>query len=165
MGRRRPPYLRARASGWPSIPGPAATGRYTLYHLASGRGKDSIDVGGVLADFTGVAVHDGLTSYRRYDVTHGLCGAHHLRELAGIAEATGQDWPVNLADLLCEIHKCVELAKANGATELSARRLAGYRRRYRSLITEGQRLNPPPPDRETRATQTRPRRVTATQTR
>jgi len=99
----------------------------------------------VLADFTGVAVHDGLTSYRRYDVTHGLCGAHHLRELAGIAEATGQDWPVNLADLLCEIHKCVELAKANGATELSARRLAGYRRRYRSLITEGQRLNPPPP--------------------
>lgn len=123
----------------------AATGRYTLYHLATGRGKASIDAGGVLPGFTGVAVHDGLTSYRRYDVTHALCGAHHLRELAGIAEASGQDWPVKLADLLVEIHKNVELAKANGHTALSARRLAGYRRRYRSLITEGQEHNPPPP--------------------
>jgi len=35
--------------------------------------------------------------------------------------------------------------EAECETELSARRLAGYRRRYRSLITEGQRLNPPPP--------------------
>jgi transposase len=123
----------------------AATGRYTLYHLASGRGKASIDAGGVLPDFTGVAVHDGLTSYRSYPVTHALCGAHHLRELAGIGEATGQHWPVKLADLLVEIHKNVEAAKADGQTALSARRLAGYRRRYRALIAEGKELNPPPP--------------------
>lgn len=90
----------------------AATGKYTLYHLASGRGKTSIDAGGVLPAFTGVAVHDGLTSYRSYQVTRALCGAHHLRELAGIGEATGQDWPTKLADLLVEIHKNVEAAKA-----------------------------------------------------
>ncbi|MGH3951247.1 MAG: IS66 family transposase [Pseudonocardiaceae bacterium] len=123
----------------------AATSRYTLYHLARGRGKISIDAGAVLPDFVGVAVHDGLTSYRRYDVEHALCGAHHLRELAGIGEATGQDWPVKLADLLVEIHQTVQAAKTNGDTALSARRLAGYRRRYQALITEGQQLNPPPP--------------------
>jgi transposase len=123
----------------------AATGRYTLYHLAAGRGKAAIDAGGVLPVFGGVAVHDGLTSYRQYDVEHALCGAHHLRELAGIGEATGQDWPTKLADLLVEIHTSVEAAKADGATALSARRWAGYRRRYRLLITEGQHLNPPPP--------------------
>jgi transposase len=123
----------------------AATGRYTLYHLAAGRGKAAIDAGGVLPDFGGVAVHDGLTSYRQYDVEHALCGAHHLRELAGIGEATGQDWPTRLADLLVEIHVGVEAAKANGATALTARRLAGYQRRYRSLIGEGKKLNPPPP--------------------
>lgn len=39
----------------------AATDTLTLYHLATGRGKDSIDAGGVLPGFTGVAVHDGLT--------------------------------------------------------------------------------------------------------
>lgn len=123
----------------------AATATLTLYHRAGGRGKDSIDAGGVLPHFTGVAVHDGLTSYRRYDVTHALCGAHHLRELAGIAEATGQDWPTRLADLLVEIHKSAETAKATGKTRLSTRRLAGYRRRYRNLIAEGKALNPPPP--------------------
>lgn len=123
----------------------AASSRYTLYHLASGRGKASIDAGGVLPGFTGVAVHDGLTSYRRYEVTHALCGAHHLRELAGIGETTGQDWPTKLADLLVEIHKVVETAKAASHTALSTRRLAGYRRRYQSLIAEGKQLNPPPP--------------------
>ena len=123
----------------------ACTDRLTLYHLAPGRGKDSIDAGGVLPGFTGVAVHDGLTSYRRYDVDHGLCAAHHLRELAGIAEATGQAWPTALADLLVEIHVSIECAKAAGKTKLPARRLAGYRRRYDALVTEGQRLNPPPP--------------------
>ncbi|MGH3469833.1 MAG: IS66 family transposase [Thermocrispum sp.] len=128
--------------GWIHV---AATGRYTLYHLASGRGKASIDAGGVLPDFTGVAVHDGLTSYRRYDVEHALCGAHHLRELVGMAEATGQDWPTKLADLLTEIHTNVETAKAEGHGALSGSRLAGYRRRYRSLIAEGKQLNPPPP--------------------
>ena len=123
----------------------AANSRHTLYHLAAGRGKDSIDVGGVLPDFTGVAVHDGLAAYRRYDVDHALCGAHHLRELAGTGEATGQDWPTKLADLLVEIYKAVETAKASGQAALPARRLAGYRRRYRALIAEGKELNPPPP--------------------
>jgi transposase len=123
----------------------AATDTLTLYHRASGRGKDSIDTGGVLPGFAGVAVHDGLTSYRRYPVTHALCSAHHLRELAGIAQTTGQQWPTRLGDLLVEIHKNVEAAKTEGRTALPARRLAGYRRRYRGLVVEGKALNPPPP--------------------
>lgn len=117
----------------------------TPSNLASGRGTNSIDLGGVLPDFTGIAVHDGLTAYRRYEVDHGLCGAHHLRELAGMAQATGQDWPTRLADLLVEIHVDVQNAKTAGKPRLPARRLAGYRRRYRDLIAQGQRLNPPPP--------------------
>jgi hypothetical protein len=43
----------------------AATDTLTLYHRAGGRGQDSIDAGGVLPGFTGVAVHDGLTFCRR----------------------------------------------------------------------------------------------------
>lgn len=123
----------------------ACTETLTLYHLAPGRGKDSIDVGGVLPGFGGVAVHDGLAAYRKYDVDHGLCGAHHLRELVGMAEATGQTWPTRMADLLVEIHVAVNQAKEAGKTRLGPRRLAEYRRRYQGLIDEGQRLNPPPP--------------------
>lgn len=123
----------------------AGSDTLTLYHRAPGRGMESIDAGGVMPGFAGVAVHDGLTSYRRYEVTHALCAAHHLRELTGIAETTGQEWPTRLAELLVEIHKAVMVARAQGRTALPARRWAGYRRRYRDLIAEGKALNPPPP--------------------
>jgi len=71
----------------------AATDSWTLYHLDERRGTSAMDAAGVLPGFTGVAVHDGHTPYRKYGVVHALCNAHHLRELAGIAELTGQDWP------------------------------------------------------------------------
>lgn len=121
------------------------TDRYTLYHLDAQRGQAAMERAGVLPGFTGVAVHDGLAAYRKFDLVHALCNAHHLRELAGIAETTGQDWPTRLADLLVQMHVAVEVAKANGETALPARRLATYRRRYDALITEGNTLNPPPP--------------------
>lgn len=129
--------------GWVHV---AATAQSTVYHLASGRGKTSIDAGGILPDFTGVAVHDGLAAYRKYeDAAHGLCGAHHLRELIGMAETTGQDWCDHLAELLIGIQRHVVDAKARGKHRLPARVLARFRREYRALITEGKRLNPPPP--------------------
>lgn len=124
----------------------ACTDALTAYHLADARGKPSMDSGGVLPHFRGVAVHDGLHPYRHYDQAgHGLCAAHHLRELAGIAETTGQAWPTELADLLVEIQRAVSVAKDAGKTKLADRKLAAYRRRYRDLVAAGKHLNPPPP--------------------
>ena len=123
----------------------ACTGQATLYHRASGRGKDSMNLGGVLPGFTGIGIHDGLSSYRGYAIDHGLCNAHHLRELAGIAEATGAEWPNQMAELLVEINTAVKTAKANAKTELPARRLAWFKRRYRSIIAGGWAAHPPPP--------------------
>ena len=124
----------------------AATDIFTLYHLGSSRGRSAMDDAGVLPHFTGVAVHDGLATYRQYTkAEHGLCNAHHLRELAGIAEITGQDWPTQLADLLVAIHVAVLDAKTTGATSLDPAVLARFGARYDDLVAEGQRLNPPPP--------------------
>lgn len=124
----------------------ASTGHWTLFHLNAKRGRTAMDTAGVLPTFTGVAVHDGLVVYRQYDqATHGLCNAHHLRELAGIGELTGQRWPAQVAELLVELHIAVETAKTTGATALPVRRLAAFGRRYDALITEGKKLNPPPP--------------------
>ena len=123
----------------------AATDRWTLYHLDQRRGKTAMDTAGVLPHFTGIAVHDGLVTYRQYvGAEHALCNAHHLRELAGIAELTGQDWPTLLADLLVEIHVAVQTRKVAGKATLPARRLAMFGRRFDALIVEGRRLNPPP---------------------
>lgn len=124
----------------------ACNDTWTLLHLDKRRGRVAMDAAGVLPDFRGIAIHDGLVVYRQYDqAQHGLCNAHHLRELAGIAELTGQAWPTSLAGLLVELHVAVELAKASGKAKLSARRLATFGKRYDALIVEGKQLNPPPP--------------------
>ena len=124
----------------------ACTSTWTLFHLNTKRGRIAMDSAGVLPSFTGVAVHDGLVVYRQYDqASHGLCNAHHLRELAGIGELTGQHWPAQLAELLVELQVAVQTAKDTGASSLSTRQLAGFGRRYDAVIAEGNKLNPPPP--------------------
>jgi len=123
----------------------ACTGEATLYHRASGRGKDSINLGGVLPGFTGIGIHDGLTSYQGYDMGHGLCNAHHLRELAAMAEATKTRWPTTMAELLVEINTAVTTAKSAGKSKLAQRVLAGFWARYRRIIAQGRAAHPPPP--------------------
>jgi len=126
----------------------ACTDTLTMYHRAPSRGSKSADLGGVLPGFTGVAVHDGLSSYRSYEVPHQLCNAHHLRELTALDEAlgkTGITWPKQTAELLVEIHTAVKHTKEAGRTGLTARQLSGFRRRYRALIAQGWAAHPPPP--------------------
>ena len=124
----------------------ACNDTWTLLHLDSKRGRVAMDAAGVLPDFRGIAIHDGLVVYRQYDkAQHGLCNAHHLRELAGMAELTGQACPTQLAELLVVLHVTVQTTKASGKTNLPARWLAAVGRRYDALIAQGQQLNPPPP--------------------
>ncbi|MBP2376040.1 IS66 family transposase [Paeniglutamicibacter psychrophenolicus] len=124
----------------------ACTPGLTLLYLAPGRSNDSIEAGGILGhEFNGVAVNDGLPACRKFPVRHGLCNAQIVRELAGIAEATGQQWPTGLSELLVHMLVAVNQAKAAGASGLNKRMLRGYRRRYDRLISEGISLNPLPP--------------------
>ena len=110
-------------------------------------------LGGVLPVAAGVAIHDGLSSYRHYATAHGLCNAHHLRELAALQESLdkqdhqqGMDWPGLMASLLVEIHTGATHAKDHHQTSLPARKLARYRRHYRALIARGhqEHLTPAP---------------------
>ena len=108
----------------------ACNDTWMLLHLDRKRGRVAMDAAGVLPNFRGIAIHDGLVVYRQYDeALHGLCNAHHLRELAGMAELTGQAWPTRLAELLVKLHVAVEIAKANGKTKLPARRLMTFGKR------------------------------------
>jgi transposase len=126
----------------------ACTDLLTLYHRAPSRGSTSANLGGVLPGFRGVAVHDGLTSYRSYDVPHQLCNAHHLRELTALSELLAKteiSWPTRMAELLVEIHTTVKTAKQANLCELPPAELAAFTDRYRSLIAEGWTAHPPPP--------------------
>jgi transposase len=124
----------------------ASTDRLSLFTVHPKRGRQAMDQAGVLPGFQGVAVHDGWSSYGRYQqATHARCNAHHLRELAGVAALPGQRaWAMGMAALLIEAKWAVQRAVAAGADRLDPRRLAHYRARYQAIIAEGWQANPPP---------------------
>ena len=53
---------------------------------------------------------------------HGLCNAHHLRELTFVDEELGQHLAKDLKDLLIEIERAAEDARERGVVELSVGR-------------------------------------------
>jgi transposase len=128
----------------------ACTDALTLYRLHDRRGVDGIDHLGVLPAFTGVAIHDGHTPYRKYEaVTHALCNVHHLRQLQGAIETDPdtQTWASEMDNLLREIKDTVERARAENLTALSQQALIAFTDRYEQIITLGHHQNPPPTQR------------------
>lgn len=114
----------------------ASTALCTLLTVHARRGKDATDAAGVLPTFRGVAVHDGWVPYRRYtDIAHGLCNAHHLRELQAAVEA-GHDWAADLADVLRYAHRHVDAARARGDTTLPPEVAASVAARYRGHLAQ-----------------------------
>lgn len=124
----------------------ASTHALSLFTVHPSRGHDAIVAAGVLPAFTGIAVHDGYTPYRRYGTAHALCNAHHLRELAGILDTDpAQTWAQDMIRLLCEINDTTRYARTVAAYALDPDLLTRYRHRYQDLITAASTANPAAP--------------------
>jgi transposase len=97
------------------------------------RGVEGTAASAIVPGFEGVLVHDGWAPYRRFDTTHALCNAHHLRELNALDER-GQRWPAQmrtaLLDALDQVHH-------SSGRPLSAGRRAHICRRYRAALRGG----------------------------
>jgi len=115
----------------------ASTERLTYYVVHAKRGQQAMDAVDILPKLHGRAMHDGWKSYFLYGCTHGLCNAHHLRELKFLQERYPQDWQTGLADLLLEIYQAVKTAKTAQASSLSRAQLIEFERRYDTLIQQG----------------------------
>ena len=122
----------------------ASTDLLTLIDCHKRRGRVAMDDFGVIGEMSGVAVHDGWKPYRHYDVDHGLCNAHHLRELLAVGIGWDQGWANDLADLLREAKRSVEVARAQGHRQLDAATLHSIRFRYGQLVAKGFTANPAP---------------------
>jgi len=98
---------------------------------------------GILPQFGGTGVHDGLKSYAQYGFLHGLCNAHHLRELTFIVERYQQDWAEQMRTLLGKMNRLVEEAKASGAEALEPSQITQLEQHYVEIIQLGFKTNPP----------------------
>lgn len=122
----------------------AATTWLSWYGHHARRGLVAMEKFGILPDFMGVAVHDGLAAYRDYDCLHGLCNAHHLRELVWLDETLGQSWSADMIAVLLDAKAAVELAKTQQQV-VRAAQVAEFRKRFDTAVADGLLLNPPKP--------------------
>ncbi len=118
-------------------------GDVTLKFLHPKRGREAIEVIGVIPKYEGVVIHDCWASYLAYDqCDHGLCGSHLLRELAFIVDSNGFRWAKNMKRLLQETCHKISNRESKKLTENEYKSL---RKRYRNILTRGEKELPPIP--------------------
>lgn len=127
--------------GWLHV---ACTTALTFYAYHARRGKVATDEIGILAGFDGRAIHDGLTSYPQYGCAHGLCNAHHLRELTFVEEQFHQDWAARMKGLLLEAKAKVEEARRLECSALPESDVVEIECRYQAILDDGFAANAAP---------------------
>ena len=124
----------------------AATERLTLLGIDDRRGVVGIKALGVLEELTGIVIHDAWPAYWNEGFKrvsgHGLCNAHHLRELLAVTDFDGQRWSERMTNLLLETLKTRNVALEAGRTELEPQRVKAFEDAYDRVIREGWRENP-----------------------
>jgi transposase len=121
-------------------------GEITLKFLHPKRGQEAIQAIGVIPRYGGVMIHDCWASYLGYEhCGHGLCGAHLLRELTFIVEAEDYAWAANMKRLLQQSCARVSTRKAK---KLNRREYANLQRRYRNILTRGEKELPTIPPKQ-----------------
>ena len=111
------------------------------------RGAEAFEAFAVLPLFKGVLIHDGWKPYRALDCLHGLCNAHHLRELTYVAEELKQDWAQDLIEVLTHANSCDRANREGGQQpdytgaqyQLELRDLRDL---YEAILAQGEAMNP-----------------------
>ena len=108
------------------------TSPLTFYYVEPGRGA-------VLSGLSGCLVHNHWQTYcKRPGVLHGMCNAHHLRELQALVEIDGEDWARRMQQVLRRARRArraAELAREQGVP-LPRSLLARIERRYDRLLEQ-----------------------------
>lgn len=123
-----------------------SSGGTTLKMLHRKRGKDAIVGIDIIPRYGGVIIHDCWASYLSYDhCHHGLCGSHLLRELTFVVDSNRYRWADNMKRLLQETCRTVAMREEKCLTTVE---YANLQRRYRTILTRGDKELPEIPPRE-----------------
>jgi transposase len=121
-----------------------STSLFTFYGVHKKRWNEAMDSFGILPLFAGTLIHDGLAAYQKYPCAHGLCNAHHLRELKFVHEELHQGWAGKMTGLLCKMNEFVK-EQSQVMAHLTEETLAPWLKKYAKIINEGYTQNPEPP--------------------
>lgn len=112
----------------------AVTDSLAFFGSHARRGTEAfIDIG-ILPDYKGILIHDGWMPYRRLDCLHGLCNAHHLRELVYVFEELKQVWADDMIQLFLYANTHLH--------SLSPFQKGYILAVYDQIIQEGEKVNP-----------------------
>ena len=120
----------------------ASNDQLTVFHIHEKRGKEAMDEQGILPEFNGILVHDHWKPYFLYtQMQHGLCNAHHLRELK-LFEEEGQIWAGKMrAHLKAWCHMVNEAGREN-KNELPEAVYQKHLKKYQTILDEGEKELP-----------------------
>jgi transposase len=117
---------------------------WTYFYPHEKRGSEAMNEIGILPNFRGTLIHDHWKPYYTYEAcTHGLCNAHHVRELQWVIDNHEHyTWAKAMQDLLLEINEAVNKTENNCLDDSAAQ---AYRLRYRHITQTGEKEMPLPP--------------------
>ena len=130
---------------------------WTFLYPHEKRGTEAMNEIGILPNFKGILCHDHWKPYYRYECTHSLCNAHHLRELTRAWEQDKQAWAKEMQELLEAINQKV----LDEGGLLSKYMQKKFRQQYRDLIAAAEKECPPPDDSRTKGQKGRIKRSKA----
>lgn len=108
----------------------------TFYGIHTKRGQEAMDDFGILPEFHGTAVHDHWYPYFAYvQVTHGLCNAHHLRELTFVHEQEKEEWAQEMKQLLLKAKQ--QVADHAELGYLSLEQISSLEKEYANIVLKG----------------------------
>jgi transposase len=109
-----------------------STAMLTAYRAAEKRGSIPTTLRG------GIIVHDHFKPYYTLaGLRHGLCNAHHLRELKALIDIEKEPWAAKMSRLLLKASKAVARVKAQGATVLAERIKRRILSLYDAIVMHG----------------------------
>lgn len=134
----------------------ACNDQWTHFFSHAKRGTEAMNVINLLPRYNGILCHDHWKPYYKYDCTHSLCNAHHLRELTRAWEQDKQAWAHDMKQLLEKMNIAVN--QAGGVlTHLEAET---WKVRYTELLNKAE-IECPPPDKPTEVKRGRVKRSKA----
>lgn len=119
----------------------SCTKNYTFYGVDKSRSNKALEKIDILRKFKGIAIHDNYSMYFKYEnCSHGLCNAHHYRELKGAFDEDGFLWLSQMSDLLFRIKKAVDTSE--NINSLNTKQLFEFETEYKKILYEGSKNYP-----------------------